>query len=343
MARRGCRLLFLVSPTKTLDESPLPDAIASRMTQRIFSHETESLVREIKTLSKAKLSKVFKGVSDRIVALNHGRYVAWATQPEKCAAYAFDGPAFRGLRFAELDDAAADWAQERFRILSGLFGLLRPLDAVKPYRLEMGSKMPLALTDAEEQPDASPTTLYNFWGDKICDNILAELDPQGPRIVLNLASQEYWKAAREARLIAEGARVVHCRFCEPSGRVISVYAKRARGMMARFLIDARAEAVADATAFVGYDEMETYAFSKQMTTESELVFVRRASAPKAKPAKKKKAAPKAATKGKAAKGKGKRKGKAEVKSEVPKSAPKRKAATGAARSARLKRARKADA
>ena len=320
-------LLFLLSPTKTLDESALPDAIASRMTQRIFPGETESLVRAVKTLSKQKLSKVFGGVSARIADLNHGRYVAWSTQPEKCAAYAFDGPAFRGLRFAELDSAAADWAQERFRILSGLFGVLRPLDAVKPYRLEMGSKMPLALADAEEQPDASPTTLYKFWGDKICDHILSDLDPEGPRVVLNLASQEYWKAAREARLIAEGARVVHCRFCEPNGRVISVYAKRARGMMARFLIDARAEAVADATAFVGYKTMETYAYSKQMTTESELVFVRRASAPKAKPAKKKTKAPKAT--------RGKGRGKA---------AAKRKAAAGVVKAAaRPKRARKAKA
>ena len=294
MARRSSRLLFLISPTKTLDLEPLAAPLHALMTTRRFAGLTEALVADVQTLKKPQLKKVFKGVSDAITNLNHTRFKEWSTNDEKSAAYAFDGPAFKGLAFSTLTTADRAYAQDNFRILSGLYGLLRPLDGIKPYRLEMGSKLPLALDNAEEPSDSGTTTLYSYWGDRLANAVLADLDIESDdgsdatadalssRIVLNIASQEYWKAAREATLLARGVRVVHCKFCEPGGRVISVYAKRARGMMARFLIEARAESVEDATAFEGYTTMESYKYSAAQSSESELVFIHTKSAVKTK-------------------------------------------------------------
>jgi hypothetical protein len=176
MARRSSRLLFLISPTKTLDLEPLAAPLHALMTTRRFAGLTEALVADVQTLKKPQLKKVFKGVSDAITNLNHTRFKEWSTNDEKSAAYAFDGPAFKGLAFSTLTTADRAYAQEHFRILSGLYGVLRPLDGIKPYRLEMGSKLPLALDNAEEPSDSGTTTLYSYWGDRLANAVLADLD-----------------------------------------------------------------------------------------------------------------------------------------------------------------------
>lgn len=221
-------MLIVLSPAKRLDWSDpgLPT------TDPAFPREAATLAGHARQLSLGDL-KSLMGLSDDLARLNRDRFRAFADAPDpdatRPAIRAFAGDTYVGLDARSIDSDAMDWAQEHLRILSGLYGLLRPLDAIQPYRLEMGSRL----------KTRRGKTLYAFWGDRIAAALNDAAESLGTDILLNCASQEYFGAAHTRRL---KLRVVTPAFLEDrdgEGRTISFFAKRARGAMARFVIDRR--------------------------------------------------------------------------------------------------------
>ncbi|WP_373487158.1 YaaA family protein [Blastomonas sp.] len=251
-------MIILVSPAKSLDfDSPLPAVTAS--TPR-FAEQSATLVRSAARLSKARLKQIMP-VSDALVDLNYGRFRSFFDQPERPAAFAFNGDVYTGLQARTLEPAALNYAQDHLRILSGLYGLLRPLDAMRPYRLEMGTRWA-----------PRHTSLVRFWGDRIAAAIADDLAACGGDTVINLASQEYFAAA-EKGLVKRGIRVVTADFRQdgPDGpRFISFDAKRARGMAARYLCEHR---FADPEALKGFDS-DGYHFVPDKSDDTIWRFVR---------------------------------------------------------------------
>jgi cytoplasmic iron level regulating protein YaaA (DUF328/UPF0246 family) len=200
------------------------------------------------------------GISDNLATLNAERFRNFDTLPERPAIYAFAGDVYAGFEAHSLAEEAVLFAQDHLRILSGLYGLLRPLDAIRPYRLEMGTKW------APERGD-----LYGYWGDRVGNLLAADLDAQDDRVVINLASREYWHAVEAAP--PAGARIITVDFREqgPAGlRFNSFAAKRARGMMARFMCEHR---LTEAEALKGFDT-DGYRFDGDGSTDTLWRFVR---------------------------------------------------------------------
>ncbi|WP_157217647.1 YaaA family protein [Flavisphingomonas formosensis] len=230
-------MLALLSPAKTLDyKRPFPpiDPTSPR-----FSEETDRLVRSAARLGAKKLSALMH-ISDALGTLNADRYRGFAAQEERPALYAFAGDVYLGFEARSLEAPAIDFAQGHVRILSGLYGLLRPLDAIRPYRLEMGTRWA-----------PRHKSLYGFWGNRISDLLADDLAAEGSGVILNLASKEYWHAVETVP--PKGARIITVDFREngPNGlRFNSFAAKRARGMMARYLCEHR---IADPEAMKGFD------------------------------------------------------------------------------------------
>lgn len=221
-------MLIVLSPAKRLDWSDpgLP------MTDPAFPRDAATLAGHARQLSLGDL-KSLMGLSDDLARLNRDRFRAFADAPEpnaiRPAIRAFAGDTYVGLDARSIDAEAMDWAQDHLRILSGLYGLLRPLDAIQPYRLEMGSRL----------KTRRGKTLYAFWGDRIATALNDAAEALGTDTLLNCASQEYFGAVDLGRL---KPRVVTPAFLEDrdgEGRTISFFAKRARGAMARFVIDRR--------------------------------------------------------------------------------------------------------
>lgn len=251
-------MLVLISPAKSLD---FDSAIAPPAeTEARFPAETKRLVTAASNLSKKKL-KAIMPVSDKLIELNYGRYRDFWEQPERPAIYAFNGDVYTGFEARSLDDEAIRFAQDHVRILSGLYGLLRPLDAIRPYRLEMGTKWA-----------PRHKSLTGFWGRKIADVLADDLDAEGSGTVVNLASNEYWAAVKGSRT-ARAARVVAIDFKEngPNGlRFNSFEAKRARGMMARYICEHRLD---DPEALKSFGS-DGYHFVKNGSDENRWRFVR---------------------------------------------------------------------
>ncbi|WP_111656597.1 peroxide stress protein YaaA [Isoalcanivorax indicus] len=223
-------MLIVVSPAKTLDyESDFPSLAGQRITRpRLLEHSAE-LVKDLRTLTPADISELMK-VSDRIAALNTARFTEWQPQMDRNnarpAVFAFKGDVYTGLDIDQFDGSALARAQQRLRILSGLYGLLRPLDMMRPYRLEMGTRF------------ANPRgkDLYAFWGDRITQLLNQDLKRADSEVLINLASNEYFKAVRPKSL---DARIITPVFeDEKNGqyKVISFYAKKARGLMAAWIL-----------------------------------------------------------------------------------------------------------
>jgi cytoplasmic iron level regulating protein YaaA (DUF328/UPF0246 family) len=228
-------VLALLSPAKTLDYAgPLP---ALEPTQPRFAAEAERIARAAAGLTPRRLAALMH-VSPKLAELNAARFRGFEEAPERPALYAFAGDVYVGFETRSLDEEAVLFAQDHVRILSGLYGLLRPLDAIRPYRLEMGTCW--APGRAKE--------LYRFWGRRIADALLEDLDDG---IIVNLASKEYWRAA-EPHLRAD-VRVIEIDFREegPDGPRFNTFAaKRARGMMARHICEHRLD---DPEALKGFD------------------------------------------------------------------------------------------
>ena len=204
-------------------------------------------------------------ISDPLAALNVARYAAWrpraTTANARQAVLAFNGDVYEGLQAQSLSRADLDWAQQHLAILSGLYGVLRPLDLLQPYRLEMGTRL---ATDAG-------ANLYQFWGKTIAEHLNQRLAADVTPVVVNLASQEYFKSVDRRTL---KARVIECVFEDFKGgqyKIISFYAKRARGLMARYAIERR---VTTPHQLEGFD-LEGYAFDPGASTPERLVFRRK--------------------------------------------------------------------
>jgi len=258
-------MLILLSPAKTLDyETPVPAALAKKATEPLFTDRAAELIGTLKKRTPRQVAALM-GLSDPLAALNVARYAAW--QPEatpvnsKPAVLAFDGDVYDGLRAKTLKTADLAWAQQHLVILSGLYGVLRPLDRLQPYRLEMGT----ALATARGKD------LYAYWGDTVAAHLNERLAGETAPLVVNLASQEYARAALRPAL---AARVLEVQFEEsnPDGthQVISFFAKKARGRMARFLIEARARGAAAVDRFAE----DGYALVPEASTPDRRVFRR---------------------------------------------------------------------
>ncbi|WP_420605209.1 peroxide stress protein YaaA [Novosphingopyxis sp.] len=222
-------MLALLSPAKTLDyNSELPDHDTS--VPRLDA-KTRRLVSAASNLTKKKLSGIMH-ISDKLTALNYARFRDFWDQPERAAIYAFAGDVYTGFEAKSLDRETIDFAQDHVRILSGLYGLLRPLDEIRPYRLEMGTRWAPRYD-----------RLTDFWGKDIADILADDLDAEGSGVIINLASREYYAAVEESQTV-RAARLISIDFREdgPKGlRFNSFAAKQARGMMARYICEHRLE------------------------------------------------------------------------------------------------------
>lgn len=265
-AARGLRtrsMLFVISPAKTLDFTPpSPDAPASAPQMRKDAAALAAVARKLKTSDLKRLMDI----SDALAELNVARFKSFNAKSagdgegEVQAAFAFAGDVYEGLKARTLDPAGLAWAQDHIRILSGLYGLLRPLDRIQPYRLEMGVRL-------KTERGAS---LYDFWGDRIAKALIADAKGHEDKTLINLASQEYFGAV-DAKVLK--LPVIQCSFKEEKDgetRLISFYAKRARGLMARYAIDHRIDRPEGLKDFA----VDGYGFQPSLSSESEWVFTR---------------------------------------------------------------------
>lgn len=255
-------MLFLLSPAKSLDyDTPIGDVAH---TEPQFVAESTRLIGVLRKKSPRQISTLMS-LSDALSALNVARYQAWTpeftAQNSRPAALAFDGDVYGGLNARALTPAQLDWAQQHVAILSGLYGVLRPLDRMQPYRLEMGTRLAVG----------KAANLYQFWGAQIAQHLNTRLAADRTPVVVNLASQEYFKAVDRKQL---KARVLECVFEEWKNgqyKVISFNAKRARGLMARYAITHKAGTPKKLEAF----DLEGYAFDPQVSQADRYVFRRR--------------------------------------------------------------------
>jgi cytoplasmic iron level regulating protein YaaA (DUF328/UPF0246 family) len=252
-------MLIVLSPAKSLDFTAAP--AAAPLTAPELAEHTAELAKVTRKLRAIDLKRMMD-ISDELAKLNRERFQAFDPDSEDGlqAAFAFNGDVYLGLRARELDKKALAWAQVNIRILSGLYGVLRPLDAIQPYRLEMGVRI----------KTKRGHSLYDFWGPKVAETLDAALAGHKDRTLVNCASQEYFGAVDRAALKAP---VVSCRFLEEKdgeARIMSFFAKRARGAMARFAIDNRIERAADLKAF----DIDGYRFQPSLSTVEELTFAR---------------------------------------------------------------------
>ncbi|RMB55623.1 hypothetical protein C8J44_0876 [Sphingomonas sp. PP-CE-3A-406] len=249
-------MIAVLSPAKTLDyESALPklDPTTPR-----FADEAKTLAHAAAHLTQKKLSELMH-ISPALAKLNADRYRDFDTLPERPAMFAFAGDVYTGLEAKTLDETAVDYAQDHVRMLSGLYGLLRPLDLMRPYRLEMGTRWA-----------PRKTKLTDWWGDRIAKLLADDVEAEGSQTILNLASQEYWAAADG--MLPKSIRVVAIDFREGEAqKFVSFHAKKARGMVARWLAEHRVD---DIEGIKGFDS-DGYAYDAAGSSEAQFRFVRK--------------------------------------------------------------------
>lgn len=255
-------MLMVLSPAKKLDyDSPIR---TTQQARPVFEADASTLAHLLRRRSAADLARLMD-VSPALAKLNARRYADWVEQPDagqaRQAALAFDGDVYAGLRAPELSDAQLAWAQDRLAILSGLYGVLGPLDLIQPHRLVMGTRL----------ATRRGHTLYEFWGDRIALELQRRLDGSGGEaVLLNLASVEYFKSVDREALQAP---VIECVFQDEKNgawRIISFHAKRARGLMARFIIDHGIDTAAGLRDFA----VDGYAYAPAASRDGHLVFRR---------------------------------------------------------------------
>lgn len=254
-------MLILISPAKTLDyQSPLA---TTRYTQPELLEYSQQLIGIARKLTAPQIGKLMS-ISDKLADLNATRFHDWhpdfTPQNARQAILAFKGDVYTGLQAETFSEADFDFAQQHLRMLSGLYGVLRPLDLMQPYRLEMGIKL--------ENPQGKD--LYHFWGDVITDKLNQALQAQGDDIVINLASDEYFKSVKPKKLQGQLIKPVFLDEKNGKFKVISFYAKKARGLMSRFIIENRLTRPDQLQEF----DSEGYFFDAQASENGELVFKR---------------------------------------------------------------------
>ncbi len=250
-------MLILLSPAKNVDEKR---ASGHAATSPRFLDEAEEIVSVARQWSEQDISEIMK-VSATIAKLNVERFANWSRDGDCAAGLIFDGDVYKELDFGTLDAYAASSASHRLRLLSGLYGLLRPTDAVHAYRMEMGRKC----------PGHAAGTLYKFWGTKIAEAVATDAAALGTDTILNLASIEYGKGVDAAAL--GDLKMVSPRFEEEKGgkrKVIGISAKRARGAMARWVLETGVTEREELEAF----DVGGYAYDPEASTADQPVFVR---------------------------------------------------------------------
>ena len=254
-------MLILISPAKTLDyQSPLA---TTRYTQPELLEYSQQLIGIARKLSAPQIGKLMS-ISDKLADLNATRFHDWhpdfTPQNARQAILAFKGDVYTGLQAETLTEDDFDFAQRHLRMLSGLYGVLRPLDLMQPYRLEMGTKL----------ANARGANLYEFWGERISGWLNEALAAQGDDILLNLASNEYFGAVKRKAL---NARIIDTEFKDLKNgqyKIISFYAKKARGLMARYVIKERIRDPEQLKAF----DYQGYRYSAEQSKPDSLVFLR---------------------------------------------------------------------
>lgn len=254
-------MLILISPAKTLDyQSPLA---TMRYTQPELLEYSQQLIGVARQLSAPQIGKLM-GISDKLADLNATRFHDWHPEftPKNArqAILAFKGDVYTGLQAETFDEADFDFAQQHLRMLSGLYGVLRPLDLMQPYRLEMGIKL----------ENARGKDLYQFWDETITDTLNQALKAQGDDVVINLASDEYFRSVKTKRLQGQIIKPVFLDEKNGKFKVISFYAKKARGLMSRYIIENRLTRPEQLTRF----DSDGYFFDADASDKGEMVFKR---------------------------------------------------------------------
>jgi cytoplasmic iron level regulating protein YaaA (DUF328/UPF0246 family) len=250
-------MIAIISPAKSLNfESSPPINIK---TSPLFLKEADYLAGKLGKLNSSKLG-VLLDISPKLAHLNAERYSSWKTATLKQAIYAYDGDVYDGMEAKTFSSQEIEFAQNHLRIISGLYGLLRPQDLIKPYRIDMGTSF------------ATPKgeNLYKYWGDKITDQLKKNLKESGSNVLINLASQEYFAVVNSKKL---KARIITPSFKDRSNdkyTMISFFAKKARGMMSRFIIQ---NAITDPEMLVGFDS-GGYNFNHELSKGDNWVFTR---------------------------------------------------------------------
>ncbi len=254
-------MLMVISPAKTLDYGNAP--VTARYTLPEHLDHSAELIAQLRELTPAQIAELMH-LSDKLAGLNAARFAEWTPEftpaNAKQALLAFKGDVYTGLDADSFDEDDFDFAQQHLRMLSGLYGVLRPLDLMQPYRLEMGTKL----------ANARGKDLYAFWGERISGWLNQALAAQGDAILLNLASNEYFGAVKRK---AVQARVIDTEFKDLKNgqyKIISFYAKKARGLMARYVIKNR---LRDPEALKGFD-LDGYYYAEQHSSADKLVFLR---------------------------------------------------------------------
>jgi cytoplasmic iron level regulating protein YaaA (DUF328/UPF0246 family) len=254
-------MLVLISPAKTLDfDTPSPTSV---VTEPRFLEHSQELINGLRKLSPADVSGLM-AISDKLGLLNFDRFQQWhrpfTPDNAKQALWAFQGDVYTGMRAETFTKKNVNFAQQHLRILSGLYGLLRPLDLIQPYRLEMGTAW----------PTARGKNLYQFWGDILTDALNQELAVQPKPVIVNLASQEYFQAVNKKRLKCGVITPIFKDFKNGQYKIISFFAKKARGMMSAYIIQ---NGLTDVQKIKGFD-CDGYAFAPSLSTSTEWIFVR---------------------------------------------------------------------
>lgn len=254
-------MLMVISPAKTLDYDTPP--VIDKSTQPRFVEHSVELIEVLREKSPQEIAKLMS-LSDKLASLNVARYGSWeresTPQNAKQALLAFKGDVYTGLNAEDFSTDDFAFAQQHLRMLSGLYGLLRPLDLMQPYRLEMGTKL----------VNPRGKDLYTFWGERISQWLNEDLEAQGDQVLLNLASQEYFGAVKPKAL---NARVIDTVFKDQKNgqyKIISFYAKKARGLMARYVIKERLQ---DPEGLKDFN-LDGYRFDAVSSSENQLVFLR---------------------------------------------------------------------
>ena len=254
-------MLTLLSPAKSLDFSPAPEDLMT--TEPRFELDTRLLMKRCKQLGVGSLRELMS-LSESLAQLNHDRFQAmgfpFTAENSKPCLLAFQGDVYKRLDAESLSRGDLEWSQDHLRIISGLYGLLRPLDRIQPYRLEMGTRL----------DNSRGSNLYEFWDDRLVESLNAEHAERPVKAVLNLASNEYVKAVPVKRLVPPMVTAVFQESRDGRLKTIAFNAKKARGLMARFVIQNRVEEPGELKAFAE----EGYGFRPDLSTDDRMFFTR---------------------------------------------------------------------
>lgn len=255
-------MLVVISPAKNLDfESPLP---TQQYSAPEFLAHSQQLIDVCKQLTPAQLSSLM-GISDKLAGLNAARFAQWqqpfTTENARPAVFAFNGDVYTGLQAHSLTETQLTFAQQHLRILSGLYGLLKPLDLIQAYRLEMGTKL----------ENSRGTNLYQFWGEIITKAVNQALVEQGDEVLVNLASNEYFKSVKPKQLAGQIITPAFKDWKNGQYKMISFFAKKARGLMARYIIEQQLTEVEQLKQF----DSEGYQYNTELSKGNNWVFTRK--------------------------------------------------------------------